>query len=189
MGRSPCEEIGLRSVVPWLLAGILAAAPGAAGAQHCIDFKWDVSRERALFAKPPAVLAAGRESANAPALALDRLYELRLVPQDRVAFAAPPGKSTYGENVYAGLASLAIAAPGLYRIAIDVPVWVDLATGNQLVRALDYQGQHDCDAPHKILVYELNRPGRFVLQFSGEIAQRVHVTVIRLESGADSAGR
>ncbi len=181
------------SVTPWILIGVLAAgaaaAPGAAGAQNCVDFKWDVTRERALFAKTPSVLVAGRDSASAPALALDRLYELKLAPQSRVAFAAPPGKSTYGENVYAGLASLAIAAPGVYRIAIDVPVWVDLATENQLVRAVDYEGQHDCDAPHKILVYEVTRPGRFVVQFSGEIAQQVRLTVTRLAAAADSAGR
>ncbi len=72
----------------------------------------------------------------------------------------------------------------MYRIAVDVPIWVDLATGNQLVRPADYEGQQDCDAPHKILVYELSRPGRFVLQFSGEIAQQVRVTVIRLSAPA-----
>ncbi len=168
-----------------LLFGLaLRGAALACRAEGCIDFRWDVTRERALFAQPPATLAAGRQSSSAPALSLDRPYELQLFPQSEVAFAAPPGKSTYGEQVYAGLALVAITQPGIYRVAIDMPVWVDLAVDNQLVRAFDYQGQTHCEPPHKILAYELKRPGRFVLQFSGEIAQRLRVTVTRSPGSA-----
>ncbi len=164
-------------------APVANPAPAAA-APPCVDFKWDVARERRLFAGSPTPLAAGRDSAAAPPLAFDRLYELKLLPQNRVAFAAPPGKSTYGENVYAGLATVTIPAPGTYRIAVDLPLWIDLAIDNQLIRAADYEGQNACDPPHKILVYELTQPGRFVLQLSGEIAQRVRVTLTRVRSGA-----
>src|ERR1700722_10795876 len=79
-----------------------AALPAVAD-DACVDFKWDVSKERALFAETPAKVTAGKDPKTAPAVLPNRLYRLGLTPQDTVAFAAHPGKDRASAPTYAGL--------------------------------------------------------------------------------------
>src|SRR5579862_2110400 len=89
--------------------------------QGCLDFKWDVSKERALFAGPAQSVTAGKDPASAPAVVTSRLVKLTLTPQDQVTFAAAPGKKAPGTGAFAGLIALKIPAPGSFRIALDQP--------------------------------------------------------------------
>ncbi len=142
----------------------------------CVDFKWDVSKERALYAAAPVELSAGKDAVSAPIVVPDRLYRLRLTGQDGVAFAATPGKVP-PVSAFAGLAMLKIAAPGSYRISIDLPFWIDVVSNGNLVQPTDYQGQRACAAPHKIVVFELLGSKPLVLQFSGAPRDTILVTV------------
>jgi hypothetical protein len=163
-----------------LLAAVLAsvtAAPSLA-ADPCAGFKWDVSKEHALFGGSASPLAAGKDVASAPMIATNRLYELTLTPQDQVAFALPPGKKMLTDGAYAGLAAFKVNAPGAYRVSVDVPFWIDVVAGGKLVATKDFQGQPSCDAPHKIVEYELLAPVQpFVLQVSGSTKATVRLTV------------
>jgi hypothetical protein len=158
-----------------LLLGSLALPAGAD--EDCVDFKWDVSRERILFAGAPAELTAGKDRASAPLIVPNRLYRLRLKTQDTVAFAVSPGKQLTGTPAFAGLATLKIAAPGSYRIAVDVPFWIDVVSNGALLRPTDYQGQHSCRPPHKIVVFDLAAAKPFTLQFSNAVMDKVLLTV------------
>ncbi len=143
----------------------------------CMDFKWDVSRERALFAGTATAVTAGTDQKSAPIIVPDRLYALRLTAQDHVKFAAAPAKKSAGTAVYAGLASLKLPAQGSYRIAVDLPFWIDVVSNGTLVSAEDFQGQHECSAPHKIVVFALEGTQPFVLQLSGAAQDNVLLTV------------
>jgi hypothetical protein len=145
----------------------------------CGDFKWDVSKERALFAAPAQTLAAGKDRATAPALTPDHLYQLRLVPQSHVAFVTPPAKKMLSEDASAGITTLSIPQTGSYRISVDLPFWIDVVSDGALVKAADFQGQHDCAAPHKIVEFELTAAQSYVLQFSGAVGESVRVTITR----------
>jgi hypothetical protein len=175
----------LRSVPALPLVGALligiAAVPAHAD-DPCAGFKWDVSKERALFAASaqPQAQPAGRESAGAPVVVPDRLYMLRLAPLDQVSFSAPPGKASRGEGSFAGMVELKIPAAGTYRIAIDLPLWIDVATNGKLVPAKNYQAQHGCDAPRKVVEFDLDGRERLLLQFSGADGQTVRMTVTRV---------
>ncbi len=163
-----------------LLALLLGAAALPAGADDsCVDFRWDVSRERILFAAAPVELTAGKNRATAPLIVPDHLYRLRLNAQDTVAFAVPPGKQLTGTAAFAGLARLKIAAPGSYRIAVDVPFWIDVVSNGALVRPTDYQAQQACSPPHKIVVFDLAGAKPFTLQFSNAVMERILLTVTR----------
>jgi hypothetical protein len=162
---------------PVLLALMLASAVTARADEGCLDFKWDVSKERALFAGAPAALKSGHDPASAPIVIPNRLYTLRLAAQDQVAFSASPAKKPSASPAYAGLATLKIAAPGSYRVSVDVPVWIDLVSQGTLVAAKDFQGQHACSAPHKIVEFELAGTQPFVLQFSNAAAGSITLTV------------
>ena len=162
-----------------LILGLLAGgAAGPAWADDgCLDFKWDVSKERALFAVTPTVLPAGKDSKSAPTIVPNRLYSLQLVAQDQVAFSvSPPAKKSAAAG-YAGLATLNIAPPGVYRIAIDLPSWIDVVADGALLKATDFEGQHECSAPHKIVEFELAGTRPFVLQVSNATKDKLLLTV------------
>lgn len=160
-----------------LLALLAGAALPALADNDCVDFKWDVSKERALFAQAPGVLTAGKDPKSAPSIVPNRLYKLRLAVQDRVVFSAAPGKNKTATPAFAGLATLRIAAPGSYRIAIDLPLWIDVVSNGTLVQPTDYQGQHACSAPHKIVVFDLAGSQPVILQISNALQDDVLLSV------------
>jgi hypothetical protein len=141
----------------------------------CVDFKWDVSKERALFAGAPVSVTAGKDPISAPAVVPNRLYKLRLMTQDHVAFAVQPAKKKAA--AFAGLLTLKIPAPRSYRIAVDLPLWIDVVSNGALVPATDFEGQHACKAPHKIVQFDLVGVQPFVLQFSNAATESVLLTV------------
>jgi hypothetical protein len=164
----------------FLFAVVLGGAALPAHADEaCLDFKWDVSKERALFAGTPSSLTAGKDPKSAPVVVPNRLYALRLTPQDQVAFAVAPARKTATPPAYAGLATLKIDAPGSYRIAVDLPFWIDVVSNGTLQQPTDFQGQHSCSAPHKIVVFELAGTRPFVLQLSNAVKDNVLITVTR----------
>jgi hypothetical protein len=168
-----------RFILPLLLAAVLAgvSTTSVLADAPCTGFKWDVSKEHALFAGSAASLIAGKNTASAPAIATDHLYELKLTPQTQVTFALPPGKTMLTDGAYAGLATFRVATPGAYRVAVDVPFWIDVVADGRLVATKDFQGQHGCDAPHKIVEYELAAGQPLVLQVSGSTNAVVRLTV------------
>jgi hypothetical protein len=120
----------------------------------------------------------GRQSpASAPMVIPNRLYTLRLNSQESVAFQTPPAKKPSASPAYAGVATLKIAAPGSYRVSVDLPIWIDVVSQGTLVAAKDYQGQHACSAPHKIVEFDLMGTQPFILQFSNSAADSVSLTV------------
>jgi len=155
-----------------------AVAPAFAD-DPCVDFKWDVTQERALFNGPAASLAGGKDQISAAVVAPDHLYQVHLIPQDQVKFAVPPGKKMLTGVAYAGLAILKIPAPGSYRIAIGIPLWIDVVSNGKLVPANDFEGKRGCSAPHKIVEFVLTRTRPFVLQFSGATQDNIRVTITR----------
>jgi len=154
----------------------LAALP-ARSDEACMDFKWDVSKERALFAGVPAASTAGRDAKSAPIVVPNRFYSIRLASQDGVKFAASPAKNAAGASGYAGLVTLKISAPGGYRISVDLPLWIDAVSNGQLLGASDFQGQPECAAPHKIVQFDLSGTGPFILQLSSAKSDHVLLTV------------
>ena len=143
----------------------------------CAGFKWDVSKERALFAGSPVPLAAGKDRMSAPVVVPNRLYQLKLTPQDHVAFVTPPARKMLADGAYAGIAALKIPAPGSYRVAVDVPFWIDVVSDGALVKAKDFQGQQGCSAPHKIVEFELAGARPFMVQLSGATTDSVRLTI------------
>src|ERR1700742_4979760 len=113
-----------------LLSCLLSAALGVAAApspaEDCVDFKWDVAQERALFAGTAAPLTAGADAKSAPLLRLQHLYDLKLLPQEQVAFPVTPGRKSPRSDSYAGIVSFKIPAAGSYRVSIDMAFWIDV---------------------------------------------------------------
>jgi hypothetical protein len=165
---------------------LVAGANGALAAGGCAAFKWDVRHERALFATQPRDQQAGGTVASAPGIFLDRLYQLRLAPQDQVTFALPPGgRKPLRGGAQAGLLRLHIAAGGLYRISLSQRFWVDVVAAGKAVAPADFSGARGC-SPHKILLYRL-APGDLLLQLSGWPSAQTELTVTRAPDRASGA--
>ena len=160
-----------------LLALAWGAVLPARADEACVDFKWDVGKERALFAGTPAALTAGKDAESAPAVVPNRLYSVRLTVQDGVKFQVSPAAKIAGTSAHAGLVTLKIPAPGSYRISVDLPLWIDVVSNGQLVAASDFQGQHDCAAPHKIVQFDLAGARPLVVQLSNAASDSVLLTV------------
>lgn len=168
MSRTARAAIGL---------SLLAALAGWSTVRaDCIDFKWDVSRERSLFSGAPLALQGGATVGTAPSIVPGRLYRLALLPQPSVTFAAQPGKAAV-TGTHAGLALIRIDTPGPYRLAADAPVWMDVVRDDALIRSEDYQGQQGCAAPHKIVQFELPAGHHLVLQVSAAEGDSVVIAV------------
>jgi hypothetical protein len=165
------------TAVSILFAGVFCLSAPALGAADCTDFKWDVNKERSLFEGPAAALQGGTDPKSAPVVVPNRLYRLQLVPQRRVHFAAAPGKRSPAGGNYAGLARLKIAESGSYRVAIDAQIWIDVVSNRALQAASDFQGQHGCSAPHKIVVFDFVATQPLILQFSSATTDRIRVTI------------
>jgi hypothetical protein len=169
----------MRRTLPVLFAalamtGVWRRAPAEDG---CLDFKWDVTRERALFAGAPAPMSAGKDLKSAPVLLPDHLYKLKLSSQEHVTFPVVPGKKLAASGTFSGVAALKIAAAGSYRFSIDLPLWIDVVANGMLVAAKDFEGQRACSAPHKIVEFELAAGLPLVLQMSNSSSEEVLLTV------------
>src|SRR5690606_11523193 len=95
-GRIPNPLIAIA-----LLLLVAPVTPSAGASEPCTGFKWDVSREVALFGSEATSRAAGSDEASAPDLQPARLYELTLTPQKVVSFAAAQGKAMLADGAHA----------------------------------------------------------------------------------------
>lgn len=175
-------RVSARLLVLFGVSAAFGAGPLLALADDaCAAFTWDVHHERTLFGQAPRSLAAGQTPAALPTLATDQLYQLQLSAKPKVTFVAPSGRQGRSEGTYAGLVRVTVDTSGVYRIALDQAVWVDVVSNGAIVEARDHQGRRGCNAPHKIVEFSLPAGTPMTLQFSGD-APTVKVTVTRSPS-------
>ncbi len=166
-----------------LVGALVCGGPTFADDDPCAGFKWDVGKERALFASPATPATAGKSGTAAPLAALDRLLHLQLFPTGQLAFPVTPGKSGSADGTYGGVLSVQVPASGKYRVSIDLPLWVDVAADGKLVPPADYAGQHGCTAPRKIVVFTLDAKQRLLLQLSDSPQPTVLLTITQVPLG------
>jgi hypothetical protein len=174
--RTMTGLLGLLATVLVLLPP--ATAPAADGGDPCAGFSWNVRHERLLFGGSAQTLAAGTESQHAPTVVPDRLYELRLSPQDAVHYVVPPERQHPVPEPHGGLVALAVGDAGRYWIALDQSAWVDAIGNGAAIRSGNFQGQAGCRSPHKIVEFTLPAQTRLLLQFSGA-GEQLRVTITR----------
>jgi hypothetical protein len=158
-----------------LLAVISVAAPGLARAQEgsgCGGFKWPLDLERA------ALVHADKPSlANGGALALNVATTLELQPLASAALTKAPERAPKSAQSFAGHFTLAAPAkPGVYKVTISSPAWIDAIDGGSYLHPKAFTGATACEGARKSVKFDLpSRP--LALQFSGVEADRISVIV------------
>jgi hypothetical protein len=172
------EAQQIRPGLAALLLATLCAFPAHAQ-DPCAEFSWNVAHERSLFSAAAQSVSAAAAPATAPALSPDKLYQLKLLEQSKVTFAAAPGRKPPADGAYAGLARLTLPSAGVYRISLDGPFWVDVLADGVPIASRDFQGRPGCDAPHKIVEFVLPAGTPLTLQFSAGSQGTLKVSVTR----------
>lgn len=180
----------LLALIPLLMVLHGAARADDAPADPCAGFRWDVTRERALFATDvvPTELAAGRDPAAAPELLEGRAYHLALALASEVTFVASPGRAARGPDERGGVARFHAGPAARYRIALDGNAWVDVVVTGRRLPTQDFGGRPGCAAPHKLVIYELGPGQDVVVQISGTSAPAVRLSITLPPAAADLAG-
>ena len=158
-----------------LSAVALAAAPGLAQAQEgfgCGGFKWPLDSERAALVspdKPPL--------ANGGALAFNIATTLELQPLASAGLPKAPERAPKSALGFAGHFILAAPAkPGVYKITISSPGWIDLLDGDSFLHPKAFSGATGCEGARKSVKFDLpSEP--LALQFSGVEGNRISVIV------------
>jgi hypothetical protein len=172
---SPARPFLLFALCLLMLAGRMAAH---AQGDPCAGYKWDIAKERSLFAGAATSLSGGKSAASATAISSARFYAVQLAPAATVTFAVPPGKSAPTQGTFAGILALTIPTSGKYRVSLDAPVWIDLTGADgKLVPAADYEGVHACSAPRKVVEFDLEGRKQWLLQVSAADQPTVRLTV------------
>ena len=166
----------------WLAAvGLLAiaatAAPGLARAQEqegsgCSGFKWPLDLERAALGRSDKPSLA-----NGGALALNVATTLELQPLASAELPEAPERAPKSARLFAGHFTLAAPAkPGVYKITISAPAWIDVLDGGNYLHPTAFTGATGCEGARKSVKFDLpSRP--LALQFSGVEGDLIAVIV------------
>jgi hypothetical protein len=138
-----------------------------------------VTTERKLFAAPASPVTAAHDGRDPPRLETKRAYRVQLAPAGQVTFPVSPGKTSPSEGDYSGVLAFSVPTTGSYRVAVDQAMWIDVVADAHLVPPTDYEGQHSCDAPRKIVQYTLTAQKPLILQLSSANQADVRVTIVR----------
>jgi len=164
-----------RRLAVGLLAVASAAAPGLAQAQEgsgCGGFRWPLDLERAALVRPDKPSLA-----NGGALALNVATTLELQPFASAGLPKAPERAPKSAQAFAGHFALAAPAkPGVYKVTISSPGWIDVIDGGSYLHPKAFTDATDCEGARKSVKFDLpSRP--LALQFSGVKGDRISVIV------------
>jgi hypothetical protein len=169
----------LRLAGGFLAAGLLAAAsvaaPDSARAQEgsgCAGFKWSLDAERAALIRPDRPSLA-----NGGTLALSVATTLELQPLPSAGLPKAPERAPKSAQAFAGHFVLAAPAkPGVYKVTISSPGWIDVIDGDGYLHPKAFTGATDCEGARKSVKFDLPSRG-LALQFSGVESNQLSVIV------------
>jgi hypothetical protein len=162
-----------------VLAGV---GPAWAAQDPCAQFKWDVTREVALFRTSPVPIAAAAAPLDAPSIQPDMLYRVQLHPQEAVTLAAPVSKKMLDDGAFGGLLRIRLPESGTYRISVDAGFWIDVADASGTLQRADFSGSQNCTTPRKVVLYELAGGKDFHVQLTGSSLPHALLVLVRVPS-------
>lgn len=115
---------------------------------------------------------------NGDALSIGTAARVTLRPVDAIRFAVPPERPPAPGSL-AGQFTVQIAAAGVYRVALNAGLWVDVVREGRAVASSAHGHGPDCSGVRKMVDFTLS-PGRYVLQLSGGRSAQAIAMVTRI---------
>lgn len=146
-----------------VMLGLIAAVPAAAQ-ETCV-----VPPELKGFASP----MAGRTNA---ALTPGKAVRVTLARDAKLPIAPDkmPAAGTHG-----GTFGFTVTRAGRYRVALDGPVWVEVASDTHKLGSVAHGHAPACSGARKLVDYDL-AAGRYLVQLSGAKAPAATLMIVRL---------
>lgn len=162
-----------------LLASIGAGPTRAAEdlSASCQSPGWDMGSEISAFKSTAENVASGSAVGALPPLESGVLYVLKLRRQTEVAYLQVSNKKSLVQSPLGGMTSFAVDKPGLYRITVDSPLWIDVVGPAGTIAPSAFMGWHDCRLFRKSVEYTLPGPETYVLQLSEATPELVRVVI------------
>ncbi len=163
-----------------LAASGLGAANVAAAddlSASCEARGWDMAGEISAFKSTAENVPAGAAVGALPPLELGVLYVLKLRAQAEVGYVQISSKKSLVQAPLGGMTSFAVDKPGIYRITVDSPLWIDVVGPDGTIVPSGFTGWHDCRLFRKSIEYTLKGPESYVLQFSEATPELVRVVI------------
>jgi len=140
----------------------------------CANFGTDLTREFALWGQPPlSIDVRPQETEGSAPLPAKRRIALRLVPNDAIRFAVPPGENRGAPDRFGGTVQLAPLSAGLWRVSASNGAWLDITTDRSLLDAPSFEMQTKCDRIFKSVTYRVTDGHRLFLQVNGSRTETI----------------
>jgi hypothetical protein len=155
------------------IATVLALSPAwAADPVGCEQFKWPVTKERALLATPDLPnLNSGVDASTLPPLAAT----LALKPAADAGLPKPSERAQK-PGTFAGYLRLGQIPAGTYTVSVSDYAWIDVLQDGNYLKPTDSSGVSGCNGIRKILKFDL-AAGSTTVQISGVAANTIKFAV------------
>lgn len=156
---------------------VIAAAPATAQTApqpSCANVRVALPSELAGWSAQVPV-SAGTKAGEGAALEIGRAALVSLHSAKHLDFAAP--KATAEAN--GGTLAIAVAKPGMYRVALGSGAWVDLVQDGKPVASKAHAHGPRCSGIRKTVDFALE-PGNYTIQLSGSAEDTVAMMVVRV---------
>jgi hypothetical protein len=128
--------------------------------------------------RTPVVAAATATDLAQASLPIGKGVDARLKHGGEITFPVLPAKPG-GSVSYGGLYDLRIGEAGDYQVSLGTGAWIELVDGKTLVESSAHAPGPACSSLKKTVVFPL-KPGRYVLEITGNAEPTLSVMVTRL---------
>lgn len=155
--------------IGWMAIGLIAAQTGGAVApEPCV-----VPPMLKGFATPLSPPAGAKVT---PALPIGRAVRVPLAKD--AALPVKPDRAP-AAGTFAGAFGFTVKTPGRYRVVVDGPVWIDVASSDRVMGSVAHGHAPACSGARKMVDFELSA-GFHVVQLSGATTAAATVLVAAL---------
>jgi len=143
----------------------------------CMNYRWDMSRELAMWEATAQSVAAAASAEAPPTVELSTRYAVSLVPHDDVVFVVTPEKDRGGSDRFSGILRVTVPEDGLYRVSASSGIWIDAVSNGEVIKSSGFEMQTKCSTVFKSVAYRLSKGDSTVLQLSGNRTSAVDIAI------------
>lgn len=136
-----------------------------------------IATAQAACVVPPALAGFSRPAAARAGAALEPGQAVRVPLTRDLKLPVAPGRPA-AAGTHGGAFRLTVARAGRYGVALDGPMWVEVARGGRKLASVAHGHAPPCSGARKTVAFDLT-PGSYLVQLSGAAAPAATVLVTK----------